>query len=483
MILGLTILILIGLWLWPKGKAPGESEEFQDSDPSSVEMMQFNSPASIFSRSPVTLPKKAAGMAQMTPDEVIDNRGCQMTMGKGTAASLALLTIQGNSETRFSILDQTGALISGILPFRSHQNKFGRGRNGTVVAGFGGMHLNPSWSEFYDAREALRIYVDDQVVYENDDVWLFDVANNGASYFFIEPLGTDFSSRLVISNLEDGTETVHDLGKLFSTPTRRVAYRASYAIGSEEVYLRPDHFDFSEGVGSHYFFPAKTGGEGRKITVPNTGRDDRAYFVSSQEGYFFYGGIEGLSGFRVVKNRFDWTNNETLTEWELEGPVGMRGTFFDATPNGAWILFGTGTSGALSRPAEARDWMLFVLDATSGQPVFKFPIEDADLQLSRLSTVLPPEATAEDAGIFRGAFFVGNEKLVLQHYPMADGLFDIRKSVYDVFDLNSIALDSQPDFRLSINRHDTNSCASENFPYNLKVGEDDKLVYARAELH
>lgn len=161
----------------------------------------------------------------------------------------------------------------------------------------------------------------------------------------------------------------------------------------------------------------------------------------------------------------------------------MRGTFFDATPNGAWVLFGTGTSGALSRPAEAHDWMLFVLDATSGQPVFKFPIEDADLQLSRLSTVLPPEATAEDAGIFRGAFFVGNDKLVLQHYPMTDGLFDIRKSVYDVFDMNSIALDSQPDFRLSINRHDTNSCASENFPYNLKVGEDNKLVYARAELY
>jgi len=58
-------------------------------------------------------------------------------------------------------------------------------RNGTVVAGFGGMHLNPAWSQFYDEKEPLRIYVDGQVAYENDDIWLFDVADNGGSYFFI----------------------------------------------------------------------------------------------------------------------------------------------------------------------------------------------------------------------------------------------------------------------------------------------------------
>ena len=444
--------------------------------------MQFNSRTSQLKRGAASLPEKAATIARLTPDDVINNRGCQMTMGKGAANYLALVAVQGNNETRFSILDQTGTLISGVLPFRSHNYKFGRSRDGSVIAGFGGMHLNPAWSEFYDAPEPLRIYMDDQVVYQNDDVWLFDVADNGSSYFFIEPLGTDFSSRLVISNLEQGTETVHDIGKLFSTPTRRVPYRVSYTWNSQEVHLKPDHFDFSEGVGSHYFFPAQGGGEGRRITVPNTGRDDRAYFVSSEEGYFFYGGVEGVSGFRVVKNRFDWANNETTAEWEMEGPVGMRGTFFDATPNGALILFGTGTSGSLSRPAEDSDWMLFVVDANTGQPVFEFPVENADLQLSRLSSVLPSQATAEDAGIFRRALFLGNEKLVLQHYPTIDGVFDMGKSVYDVFSMNSIALDSQPDFRVSINRHTMNSCASESFPHKLQVGDDGKLAYARAEL-
>ena len=443
--------------------------------------MQFDSHTSELLKSPARLPERTATIAQLTPDDVIDNRGCQMTIGKGAANNLALVAVQGNNETRYSILDQTGTIISGVLPFRSRNYKFGRSRDGSVIAGFGGMHLNPAWSEFYDAPEPLRIYIDDQVVYENDDVWLFDVADNGSSYFFIEPLGTDFSSRLVISNLDEGTETGHDLGTLFSTPTGRVPYRASYTRRNEEVHLRPDHFDFSEGVGVHYFFPVKGGGKGRSIRVPNTGRDDRAYFFSSEEGYFFYGGVEGVSGFRVVKKRFGWGQNETTAEWELEGPSGMRVTFFDVTSNGARMLFGTGTSGSVSRPAEERDWMLYVLDANTGQPVFEFPTEHVDSQLRRLSNVLPSQATADDAGMFRRAFFVGDDQLVLHRYPMIDGIFDPGKSVYDVFDMNSIALDGKPDFRVPINQYTMNGCASKSFPFKLQVGVNGELAYARME--
>jgi len=477
----LIIAAFLAHWAWRGGAGPENPGAVASPDAGRAGIAEFHAQTL---RQPLILqepPGRPGYIAPLSPEEAIGNPACRMTMGVGAAASLAAVAVQGSSETRFSVLDSTGALFSDVLPFRSHRSRLGMSRNGTVVAGFGGMHLNPAWSQFYDEKEPLRIYVDGQVAYENDDIWLFDVADNGGSYFFIEPLGTEFSSRLVIASLEDGTLAEHDLGKLFRVPSRRVPYQAAFTQDGEEVHLKPDHFDFSEGVGSHYFFPVAGGGNGRKITVPNTGHDDRAYFLSSEEGYFFHGGIEGISGFRVVKKKFDWDKRTASSEWELEAPASMRATLFDSSPDGEWILFATGTSSSVSRPAMAADWMLFVVDTNTGQPVFEFPTDDAALQLSRLASVLPPQATEEDAGIFRAAFFVGNEKFALQHYPETPESTDMRNSVLDIFDMGSIGLDSQPSRRVAINRHAMNDCASENFPYRLEADRRGALAYSPVE--
>lgn len=123
--------------------------------------------------------------------------------------------------------------------------------------------------------------MDDQIIYEKDEVWLFDVAEDGSSFFFIEPLGSDYSSRLIIVNLEQGTETHHDLGTIFEHPEQRLRYLASYTTNNAEVHLEPTSPAYSKGLGIHYFFDVQAGGTGRGIWVPNAGRYNGAFFVGN----------------------------------------------------------------------------------------------------------------------------------------------------------------------------------------------------------
>ena len=124
------------------------------------------------------------------------------------------------------------------------------------------------------------------------------------------------------------------------------------------------------GIGVHYFFSAKEEVPPRKVLVPDRGLDDLVVFTSSEEGYYFFDSAHSTDSLHIMKARFDWSTGLFDTVWHQEGPVGTNASRVDASSDGDWLLFTTGTSMAAGRPANDGDRSLSVLDSATGEIVF-----------------------------------------------------------------------------------------------------------------
>ena len=424
---------------------------------------------------------------ELRPEEVIDRSGpdCVLHAGEGTAGDTAIVVMPPRAGSyrdgaRFSVVDESGVVHAGNLPFFPFQAQLGRTGLGEVIVAVGGIRVDvPDSASLppFGRGEPLRIYRDDQLIYEKDDVWLLDVASDGSSFFYVEPLGSDWSSRLVIVNLDRGTEAHYDLGTTFAHPEARLRYVASYTPSGEEVHLEPISRRYSLGLGTHYFFSTEGDWPGRGISVSDTGRDDLAHFVSSEEGYVLTEGSDSSESLQIRKLRLDWDNLRHVTEWHLQGGVGTRASAVGASRSGARILFRTATASTADRPAREEDRVLYVLDTATGEAEFVLPTLDATQQLRQVSSVLHAQAMIEDVGWYNGAFFSDDNTMVVRRSP--NDVLDDTRRFYDVYDLNSVSLYGQPEFRIEGNQHDMNECASQGFPGGLVATADGRLAYAR----
>ena len=455
----------------------------------------FPPAASVRATEPATEERRRAG-TELRPGEVIDAGRCGMARGAGPASGLAAVVLGGasrSSPARFSVLDAAGSLMSGWLPSYPHRMSLGRTPEGEVVAGFGGIPVpNRAGGPggLLMAADPLRIYVGDRIAYESRAVWMFGVASDGSSYFSIEPEGSvlfppavDSSARMAVFNRSYGTEARYDLGPALVDSDGFLAYQASYTGDNKEVHLEPLPVRRRDrGLGKHYFYSALGEAPPREIEIPDRGRYDVALFVSSKEGYIFYEASHWNAPLDIVRGRFTWGSDGERQEllssesvWRRTGPVNTRADGVAVSPDGGWLLFRTGTAknGRGSRPG---DWGLYVLNTVTGDTVFHLPTDDPDAQIERLASVLPPQPAENDIGLFMGAFFAGDGKLVVER------LEDVRdlesRNFYDVYDMNSISLDAQPNYRVVSNERRTNQCASLGFPGKLVEAEGGKLAYA-----
>ena len=417
-------------------------------------------------------------------------------LGLGSRPREFEITLGPRRPARFSVLGPAGALISGALGRFPFQMKLGKTPNGEMVAGFGGMALRkrPEGRQAWlgAAAEPLRIYIGDYVVYEKRNVWLFGLASDGSSHFSIEPLGDDssvlagdLSARLMISNHNHGTEAHHDLGSMLADSEGFLTHVASYTPDNQEVHLEPLPVrTLDRGMGTHYFYDTAGEAPPREIQVPDHGRYDVAHFTSSELGYFFFEAANAADTLHIVKGRFTWgsdggrpelVNSESV--WRKAGPVNTRADDVAISLDGARLLFGTGTANT-GYGSRQGDWGLYLLDTATGDIVFHLPTRDTGAQISRLSNVLPAQPADEDVGRYMGAFFAGNDKLAVRRLKYADNVIDFTSPVYDVYDLNSITMDAQPEYRFEGNEHQENECASRGFPGTLRAAEDGRLAYA-----
>ena len=137
-----------------------------------------------------------------------------------------------------------------------------------------------------------------------------------------------------------------------------------------------------------------------------------------------------------------WSRNVRLESFY--GRMGVSG-------NGAWLTLAA--------------WNFQVLDAATGETVFAYPVVgDQEAELTRLASVMRPGATVDEVGQVSASGFRGDRMLLFRRIGSKLGcggaerrkcLADLRRRgvfsrVVDVYDMRTIALDSQPDFRVEV---------------------------------
>ena len=420
-----------------------------------------------------------------------------MLSGRGRAASTAIVVVPSSAGARFEVLDGNGTVFGDALPFVPHRLYVGRRGDGSVVAGVGDLRLNSRVYREPDTPEPVRIYVGGQVAYETSKAWNFGVAGDGSSFWVHEPMA-GAASRLLVRNLDLGNETHFDLDTYYAPASAYdPGYVARYATGTGEIVFE-NGGDHGRGL---YRFYSVAGEEVRAIRVgPNhpfiAGADadivvdDDAFMthmVSSEEGYFAYPPREiAKTGtpepWRIVRRRFGYGDEPgAVDEWSLDIELAGYGGTMIVSDDGRWLGL--------------KAWDFVLLDAETGETVFEFPEVDKTAQLARLASVLEHGATVADVGAVTSYSFRGEQLMLYRRLGStkscsaraSSGLDDYhecvadlrRRGLYstslDVFDLNTIDLDSQPDFRVDYDER--NQCAMGEFPLRGLQVHDGRLTF------
>ena len=207
-----------------------------------------------------------------TADEVVADPDCRMVVGQRAVADTALVVLPLGDGAWYALVDGDGVEFEGTLPFVPERPVLGRRADGTVLAGFS-----------FD--DSLRIVHDGHVIYEFDNVWDFDIASNGSSFYVVEPLAGG-ASRLIVRNLDLRQEHHFDLGTTVARTDRGLSASVSYSVEFAEVGVKPSLLR----AGTNRFYPV-TGGEPREVVVEHPdGMAPRvvSLFESSEVAYHAY---------------------------------------------------------------------------------------------------------------------------------------------------------------------------------------------------
>lgn len=429
----------------------------------------------------------------LDPTLVIDNPDCVIREGFGAAESIATVAIPTPTGTRFSVLDGNGAIFGDELPFNPNHHRVGRRADGTVVAAFADLRLNQKGDRDPETLEPMRVYLDGAIIYEHEKVWDFGVADDGSSFYVIEPLAGD-ASRLIVHNLDLRRESHFDLGRLY-TPWSRYdkPFGSSFAGDRASVMFDPAYAD-AYGRGTHWFFPVD-GGERWSVELPHATDYtspqwvNEALFASGTEAFVvkFEANPEGGEDIpRIAKRTYEPSlgQSEFKTLWSRT--LDRSQPSLTLSDNGKWL--GVGQT------------HLHVLNAETGETVFAFPTtQDLSRHLSlkekwqvivrpdgkrtleghlndvatlaRLTNVLGPNASLADVGGVGHILFRGDRLLMYR----STGSWPNRRTYYDVFDLDGINIDSPPTFRIELNR-DYDCHGGDFYRQGLQV-HDGQLTY------
>lgn len=300
-----------------------------------------------------------------TPEAVLADPRCRMVVGQRTASDTALVYLPLGEGAWFAVVNSFGVVFDGTLPFVPERPVVGKRPDGTILAGFG-------------LEGEVQVVHDGSVIYEFDDVWSFDIADDGSSFFVVEPLAGD-ASRLVIHNLELREEHHLDLGTT-ARPDHGLEFDLSYSIDFAEVIVQPSH-----GGSTSRFYPA-VGGDPREVsierrdavpTTPGIRPSDISIFASSVTSYHAHLMGPTLRGEFAYRWRVFKIEREFLAGAERPGESWTRDVRFmflriHLSPDGAWLVLSDVFTGVV------------VLDATDGETVFSYPRErDQRLELWR----------------------------------------------------------------------------------------------------
>ncbi len=484
-----VIAICVVWWFVLRGSGSGNSSDLdQELIPQDIVENSSNGPIVLSSDESEDLDSEDLPVV-LTPEQTILNVDCRMLAGKGPAEDVAVVILLSEEGAEFAVLDENGTLSSGRLDFRPHHFRIGRRPDGSVLVGFASLRLNSGVFRPPDSDEPLRIFHGDHVVYKTRKASDFDIASDGSSFFVLEP-SPGGASRIVIRNMDDGTQKETELGTRFSSSNSFSPgeHMAVYSADSSEIMFTPAHAD-ARGVGTYWIYPV---GEGRArgISVQDSWG---ALLTSSENGYFVdrpdeLAPDEVGDVWQVTRRRLDASTGTSEVLWSRRVDVSNHHGLLSLSQNGRWL----GLSG----------WNYKVLDTKSGETVFDFPrAPDRKAVFSRIAPALPDSATLADVGSIGSIRFRGNSLVSFRRVgdtspcstkkgekyddrKWRECIRDLRlqgryRTFFDVFEMDNIELDSPPTYITEVFRE--SSCMPANSPRRGLIDLDGQLAFRPQE--
>lgn len=320
-----------------------------------------------------------------TAEAVIADPQCRMVVGQRTASDTALVYLPLGDGAWFAVVNTFGVVFDGTLPFVPKRPQVGKRPDGTILVGF-------------SLEDEVQIVHDGSVIYEFDDVWSFDIADDGSSFFVVEPLAGD-ASRLVIRNLELREEHHFDLGTAITRTNGSLYFGLAYSLDLAEVIIQP-----SRGRdGASRFYPV-VGGDPREVVVeqrPGMPTKDLSIFATSELSYHAHnvgGEARNLYGllWRIVEVEREYSNGvERGREAWTRDLQFLPYLSMQLSLDGAWLLLADPVGG------------IEVLDTADGETVLSYP----ERREHRLQWLRYGDRFGSPAQRFR-ARFVGDQLLV-----------------------------------------------------------------------
>ena len=334
-----------------------------------------------------------------TADEVVADPNCRMVVGQRSVSDIALVILPLGDGAWFAVVDGDGVEFDGTLPFVPDRHALGKRGDGSILAGLG-------------FEDELRIVRDGLVIYEFDAVWDFDIANNGSSFFVVEPLAGG-ASRLIVRNLDLREEHHFDLDtQLTRGQDGRLNAVLSYSTYFSEVAMAPA---LNEGGTNRFYGVA--GGYEREVVVGHRQSmlpKDLSIFASSGQSYHAHNVGDAPRHrlnlrWRIVKVEREFGAGEQrpsevwARDLEFLGFLQMH-----LSENGDWLLLSDLLSG------------VEVLDTTTGETVFTQP-RRRDIRL----TMLRYGGLVDRTERFGGRM-VGDRLFVVRYLEDEPDEFDVR---------------------------------------------------------
>lgn len=425
----------------------------------------------------------------LRPADVLGNPDCIMKSGAGPGRDLAVVHVPGEGGSRFAVVDGSGVVFEDALPFHSvRESALARRANGSVLAGFGG--ADPPWSdsaswqaarpEFGPRVDGVVVYEDGHVIYDHRAASRFGVADDGSSFYVIEPMAGDVA-RLLIRDLDSGTETHHELANLPPINDGH-ADIVRYSADRSEVVVQPFQ-TFHPGRQLEFSFFPTDGGEPRRLSTIYRGLG-WTNFVSSNEEYLYGTASRDDLSTVTVKREYRHENGEIAEvdeRWSRDLSMGPT------SDDGAWLVgYGKGA--------------VHVLDASTGESLFvhsgqtaanhtKHSTRIRDGRLVLGYVIADPDDIARCLSKSRVVDTVEDwksdgsysRKTIVDSTRQETCLADLRKrglyqTVQNVYDLRSLT-DGGPITHYKIEYGEQPHCGSGDDPFGTLELRGNQLVY------
>lgn len=332
-------------------------------------------------------------------DLIIDSKAiasadeCRIRSGRGGDRSATVVVLKESESVRFSVFDSDGHLVSDSLPFDPNHVYVAKRTDGSVLTAFGDLRLNSKVTRGRETEEPVRIYLDDQVVYESPKAWNLGIARDGSSFYIVDPQASQ-TSRLIVHDVNMGTEHQFDLGYQHTSSFDELPFTVRFTKDGKAVaFISSDTL---------YFYPVD-GGPVRTATItPDLGYG--AVFESADFAYIAFRD-ESTGQPQVRKLRFSEDSAkspEVIWSKTMDAIDALYDTSLMLSEDGPWLILDA--------------WNLHVLNTDTGEIAFTFPAAgNAEAARERLGPVMAGQEK-DELGAFRGVEIMQDQLVIRRRF-------------------------------------------------------------------